>query len=132
MLVICVGREARGESYEAMLGVAYSIRNRVERPRWWGHDWMSVMSKPEQYTSMVPPNSRNDPNLRVYPDPSNSKWQLVIEAAEAAYWDIPGDNTHGADSYFDRSMDNDPPSWATDGSKDHVCDIGDLHFYRSP
>jgi hypothetical protein len=39
------------------------------------------------------------------------------------------DITHGATSYFDRSLDANPPSWAKDGEMGHVCDFGRLHFY---
>ena len=63
MLVLLVGREARGEQYDGMLGVAYSVRNRVENPKYWGHDWISVMTHPLAYSSMVPPNADNDPNF---------------------------------------------------------------------
>ena len=131
MLVLCVGREARGEQYEGMLGVAYSIRNRVENPKYWGHDWISVMAHPLAYSSMVPPNADNDPNLRVYPDPSTGRWILVIEAAEAAYLDLPGDNVHGATHYYDSSMDNNPPMWATDPASQHIIDIGNLRFFKA-
>ena len=79
-LVTLVGREGRGQTYDAMLGIAWSVRNRVSSPRYWGHDWMSVMSHPEAYSSMVPPRTDNDPNLRVYYDPANAKWALVLEA----------------------------------------------------
>jgi len=131
LLVLVVGREARGEAYDAMLGVAWSIRNRVTRPRWWGHDWISVICKPDQYTSMVPPPKDNDPNLRVYPDLTNAKWSLVIQAAEAAYWGVGADPTGGASHYYDRSLDDHPPFWATDGSSVHTCDIGGLHFFKA-
>ena len=131
MLVLLVGREARGEQYDGMLGVAYSVRNRVENPRYWGHDWISVMSHPLAYSSMVPPNADNDPNLRVYPDMSNGRWILVMEAAEAAYFDIAGDNVHGATHYYDSSLDNDPPMWAKDPSSQHIIDIGHLRFFKA-
>lgn len=130
-LVTLVGREARGETYEAMLGVAWSVRNRVTRPRYWGHDWMTVMSHPDAYSSMSPPAKDNDPNLRVWFDETNAKWALVLEAAEAAYWGVGPDPTNGATHYFDRSLDDNPPAFATDPNSEHVCDIGALHFYRA-
>ena len=131
LLVTVIGREARGESYDAMLAVGWSIRNRVMNPHWWGHDWFSVITKPEQYTSMVPPLKDKDPNLTVYPDITNPKWSLCVEAAEDVYWGINHDPTNGADHYYDRSMDDDPPYWTKDGSSEHVCDVGDLHFWKS-
>jgi N-acetylmuramoyl-L-alanine amidase len=131
LLVTLVGREARGEIYDAMLGVAWSVRNRVTQPRYWGHDWLSVMAHPEAYSSIYPPTKDNDPNLRVYPDMTNAKWALVLEACENAYWGIGPDPTNGATHYYDRSMDDDPPTWATDPQSEHVRDIGDLHFFKS-
>lgn len=131
LLTLVIGRESRGETFAAMLGVAWSIRNRVEQPRWWGHDWISVITKPYQYSSIAPPAKDNDPNLRVYPDLDAPAWRLVLEAAEAAYWAGTPDPVHGATHYYDRSLDDNPPSWATDGSSEHICDLGDLHFYRA-
>jgi N-acetylmuramoyl-L-alanine amidase len=129
LLVLVVGREARGEIFAAKLGVAWSIRNRVERPRWWGHDWLTVIEKRAQYSSMEPPSGK-DPNLIVYPDLANQAWRECIEAAEAAYWESQPDPTSGATHYYDRSIDDHPPQWATDSSSEHVRDIGNLHFYK--
>lgn len=131
LLVMVVGREARGESdFNAKLGVAWSIRNRVTNPRWWGHDWVSVIEKYAQYSSMTPPGGR-DPNLMVYPSLDTDSWRQCIEAAEGAYWASRPDPTNGATHYYDRSLDDNPPTWATDASSEHVCDIGDFHFYRA-
>ncbi len=128
-LVTLVGREGRGQSYDAMLGIAWSVRNRVLRPRYWGHDWMSVMSHPEAYSSMVPPRQDNDPNLRVWADLTNKAWMLVLEASEAAYGGVGTDPVAGATHYYDASLDSDPPYWAKDGSATHVCDIDALRFW---
>ena len=123
LLATVIKREARGETYNAMLGVGWSIRNRVESPRWWGHDWFSVITKPEQYTSIEPPTAQNDPNLRVYVDSDSNLDTLVIQAAEAVYWTSEADPTNGATHYYDRSMDDNPPSWTRDGSSEHVCEL---------
>lgn len=131
VLVTLVGREGRGQTYDAMLGIAWSVRNRVTNPRYWGHDWLSVMSHADAYSSMVPPRTDNDPNLRVYPDMANGKWALVLEACENAYWGVGPDPVHGATHYFDRSLDDSPPAFATDAHSTHVCDIDDLHFYKA-
>jgi hypothetical protein len=131
LLVTLVGREGRGQVFDAMLGIAWSVRNRVSSPRYWGHDWLSVIAHPDAYSSMCPPIRDNDPNLRVYPDPANAKWGLVIEASEAAYWGAGPDGARGATHYYDRSLDDQPPLWATDQHSEHICDIGDLHFYKA-
>lgn len=128
-LIYLIGREGRGTiGVPPKLGIAWSVRNRVERPGWWGHGWMGVMTKYEQYTSMNPPLNRDDPNLRVYPDLSSNAWRECIEAAEAAYNGTETDPVQGATHYFDQSLDADPPFWAA--KMTHVCDIDSLRFYR--
>lgn len=131
LLFLLIGRESRNQIYAAMLGVGWSVRNRVASPRYWGHDWIAVMSHPEAYSSMVPPNGQNDPNLRVYPDMTNAKWLLALEAAEAAYEGVGPDPVHGATHYYDSSLDNDPPAWAKDPSSQHIIDIGALRFFKA-
>jgi hypothetical protein len=130
-LVLLVGREGRGQTYDAMLGIAWSVRNRVVEPKYWGHDWLSVMSHPEAYSSMVPPRTDNDPNLRVYPDAASPKWDLVFQAAEAAYWGVGPDPVQGATHYFDSSMDNNEPPFATAPTSEHIRDIDSLRFFKA-
>jgi spore germination cell wall hydrolase CwlJ-like protein len=130
LLVTVVGREARGESQDAMLGVAWSIRNRVDHPGWWGNSWETVITKPMQYTSIAPPTGDHDPNLTVYPDLTNDRWMQVAEAAEAAYWAVGKDPVFGATHYFDKSLDATPPQWTKAPTSVHVCDIGDLRFWK--
>lgn len=130
MLVLVMGREARGEDYETILRVGWSIRNRVMNPKYWGHDWLSVISHPLAYSSMVPPTRDNDPNLRVYPEPEDAKWNLVIQAAENTYAGAGPDPSAGANSYYDRSMDDDPPEWTRAATSQHIMDSGSLHFWH--
>ena len=92
LFVTLIGRESRGQSYNAKLGTAWSVRNRVIRPAWWGKDWLSVIEKKSQYTSMEPPNGK-DANLTVYPDLVSPAWQECIQAAEVAYWGDGADPT---------------------------------------
>jgi N-acetylmuramoyl-L-alanine amidase len=129
LLVTLIGRESRGQTYNAKLGVAWSVRNRVIRPAWWGTGWMSVLTKKAQYTSMEPPSGK-DPNLTVYPDLVSPAWQECIQVAEVAYWGDGTDPTMGADHYFDKSLDDNPPNWAT--ALVHTCDIDALRFFRTP
>lgn len=127
LLAICVWREARGESIETKTAVACSIRNRVSRPGWWGHNWTSVILMPWQYSSF----NANDPNSRLLPHDNDPSWEESLNAAYAVYCNQVEDTTQGADSYFDRSLDQNPPAWATDGTKTHTVDSGRLHFYRT-
>lgn len=104
LLALCAWREARGETAEAQRGVIHSILNRVARPSWWGRDIVSVILKPEQYSSFNP----GDPNSVKFPaSVSDPIWLAIVEMAFA-----PGpDNTAGATNYLDSSMWNDPPEW---------------------
>jgi hypothetical protein len=129
LLVLDVGREARNQTYNAKLGVAWSVRNRVVRPGWWGRDWLTVIEKKAQYSSMAPPSGQ-DPNLVVYPDLASPAWQECLQAAQHAYWAEGSDPTAGADHYYDKSMDDAPPNWAT--ALVHVCNIDALRFFRTP
>lgn len=126
LLALCVWREARGEIVSAKFAVAWSIRNRVVKPSWWGRDWISVILKPLQYSSF----NVNDPNAVKWPDPRDTTWMSSVQAAQAAYLGNGDDPVSGATHYFDRSLDGNPPAWAA--SMIHVIDIGNLHFYKVP
>ncbi len=127
MLHLVVGREALNQPPLTMMGVAKSIANRVGHPSWWGQSWLQVIEKKWQYTSMTGPN---DPNLLKYPVMSIEAWQIALQVAEAAYNGVGTDPTNGATDYYDRSLDANPPKWATDGS--HICTVslGAIHFFK--
>jgi hypothetical protein len=129
ILALCIWREARGEPLPAKQAVAWSIRNRVKRPGWWGRTWESVVLMPFQYSSF----NRNDPNSTKFPITTDPSWLDSLQCAANVYMEPPRvpDPTYGADSYFDKSLDGKPPSWATDGSKAKTTDFGALHFFRT-
>src|ERR1700690_1619026 len=124
LLALCVWREARGEVLAAKVAVACSIKNRTLRPKWWGHDYLSCILMPWQYSSF----NKTDPNATKFPAASDPSWEDCLAVALSVYDGTQADTTGGADSYFDKSMDLTPPSWATDGSKTHTIDVGNLHF----
>lgn len=126
VLTLVVGREARGDGIESMRGVAWSIRNRVMNPGWWGHSWIEVITKKWQYSSIN--GLQADPNLQIYPMPGRGAWNDVMRAAAEAYEGAGEDPTAGAVSYYDRSLDECPPVWAAQMLK--TVDIGRLHFFR--
>lgn len=130
LLALCIWREARGETLNAKNAVAWSIRNRVLQPSWWGHGWAGVVLMPAQYSSF----NRTDPNATKLPMDTDPSWQDSLLAAQSVYSSdltvdprLP-DPTNGATHYFDLSLDLHPPSWAIEMTK--TCDIGRLHFYR--
>ena len=127
LMALCVWREARGEPMEAKRAVAWVIRNRADKPSWWGGPSIaSVVLHPYQFSSF----NRNDPNSSKLPKPDDPSWIASLMAAQDACDHVGPDPTSGAVDYFDKSMDADPPPWATDKSMVHCCDLGDFHFYK--
>jgi hypothetical protein len=138
MLTLLLGREAGNQKDDAILAVAWSVKNRVLRPGFWnwGRDWEGVIEARWQYSSIEGPS--NDPNLEKYPNLNIEPWERCLAIAEIVYNGMGTDPTRGATHYFDRSLDPDPangkpdrrPKWAKDVSMVDCCDIGAFHFYR--
>jgi len=124
LLALAIWREARNQSPEAQFGVGCSIRNRVARPRWWGNSYRTVILKPWQYSSF----NENDPNSSKYPT-EGPLW-IAIKQLAADVLAGKSDNTNGAVSYYDRSLDNNPPKWAASNEFQHACDLGAFHFFK--
>lgn len=128
MLALGMWREADDQPADVIAVVGCSIRNRVLRPRWWGSDWISVLLHEDQYSCFDPFGS---PNNTRFPLADNAVFPQCLHMASDIHDGIGPDLAKGADSYFDRSLDAHPPKWASDGSKVHVLDAGDFHFYRT-
>ncbi len=126
LLALCIWREASGETIEGKYAQAWSIRNRAFSPAWWGHDWISCILKPYQYSSF----NRADPNAVKFPSPDESAWVDCQKVAEDVYFEKVVDPTGGATSYFDSSLDANPPAWSTDGSNVKTVNVGNLRFFR--
>ena len=126
LLALCLWREARGETVEAKRAVAWSIRNRVGHPSWWGGTWSEVITKREQYSSMTDPG---DANLVKWPLETDTSWMACMDVATEVYGTPIADPTNGATNYFDNSLDANPPNWAAAMVK--TADVGPFHFYRS-
>ena len=129
MLCLVLGREAGNQPRAGIEAVGCSVRNRVKAAlARWGRDWESVIEAKWQYSSVE--GAQTDPNLRKYPNLNFAPWPLCLDVAEAVYSGDLADPTAGAHSYFDKSLDANPPAWANDGEYLHTCDIADFHFYR--
>lgn len=124
MLALLIWREARGESYDAQVAVACSVRNRVQRPGWWGKTWLTVILMPEQYSCFNP----GDPNATKLPVEVNGIFPVCLAIARDVHNGKTADTTDGATHYFDKSLDANPPYWVPDMT--HVKDVGDFHFYK--
>lgn len=133
LLALVTWREARGEVLFTKQAVAWSIRNRVLKPGWWGHSWWSVILMPYQYSSF----NRTDPEATKWPVAVDPSWEEALLVASQVYTsDLSAspvilDPTGGAHSYFDESMDAHPPSWALDGHMKKVCEFGRMRFYAT-
>jgi hypothetical protein len=130
-LTLLIGREAGNQKDDAMLAVAWSVKNRVLRPGFWGwgRDWASVIEHKWSYSSIN--GSQDDPNLLKDIDLNVEPWERCLAIAELVY--NPGlsnDPTRGSTHYFDRSLDRKPPYWVTNGKMIYTIDCGDFHFYR--
>lgn len=127
LLALCNWREARGCSQNARVAQACSIRNRVKRPRWWGHDYPSVILAGMQYSSF----NAGDPNATKFPPSADQTWPECLAIADGVYHDTIADSVQGATHYYDQSLDNRQPKWALDGSSVFVMSIDRLRFWRA-
>lgn len=122
-LALTVWREARGESDQAKLAVAYSILNRVTRPAWWGRDVQSVVFKMWQYSSLT---DRHDRQLTTWPQSNDPSWEACLNASSVALaGSVESNPVPGADSYYDTSIE--APAWTK--SARFVAAIGRLRFW---
>jgi spore germination cell wall hydrolase CwlJ-like protein len=122
-LALTAWREARGESYEGQLAVAYSILNRVQRPSWWGDSVQSVVTKKWQYSSLTDPK---DAQLAAWPREDDVRWRECMQIAlDVVNGDV-GNPVPGADSYYAVSIP--APKWATQDR--FVRQIGNHRFYN--
>jgi N-acetylmuramoyl-L-alanine amidase len=127
VLVRTVYGEARGEPKAGQVAVVHVIRNRVDRPGWWGHDIASVCLAPWQFSCW----NVSDPNralIEALPRESEVYQQLAQLVRLA--WDE-ADTTDGADHYFaPKGMPGGkPPSWAMQYRR--TVSIGRHVFYSS-
>jgi N-acetylmuramoyl-L-alanine amidase len=125
LLALCIWREARNQPHAAKFAVGCSIRNRVQHPRWWGRDYRSVILDPWQYSSF----NANDPNANKFPGPLDEPAYSDCESCATDVLNGVADNSNGAVSYFDQSLDAHPPSWAASAQFQHCSDLGAFHFY---
>jgi N-acetylmuramoyl-L-alanine amidase len=121
LLVLCIWREARGESLSAKMGVAWSIRNRVQKPSWWGNSWDTVILCDKQYSSF----NADDPNATKIPKMTDPSYPDCSLAAVSAYNGLGADPTQGATNYYSGEV---APSWAAEMS--FTITIGAFRFYK--
>lgn len=123
LLALVIWREARSEGVEGMVAVGCSIRNRVKRPSWWGKDYISVITKKWQYSSMAAPG---DSQLIRYPQAGDLAFEQALQIAEWVIMGVVTNPVPGADSFYDDSIP--PPKWAT--PETFVAKIGRIVFHN--
>lgn len=132
LLMLLVWGEARGETFDGKLAVAWVARNRREDPRW-PDDWRDVILQPKQFSCFNPedPNYTKLVNIRMrYND------AVLRECKAAAFCvmhDWVRDLTKGANHYY-RPKNNKIPYWAADKVHKEVplpyLEIGNHRFLR--
>jgi len=128
LMALTIWREARGESFDARTGVAFVIRNRVNRPCWWGKTWLQVCFTKWQFSGVT---GVGDGNLIKWPQENHiadwKSWEDCLLIAEKVYNGQLSDPTKGATHYHDDSIDY-PQAWGD--NMQPTTSIGKLRFYR--
>jgi len=105
LTALCVWRESRGCTYEAMRGVVWVLKNRcaMAPAQGFAHTMQENILKPWAFSSF---NSK-DPNSGKYPNDGDESWVHCMEAVSSTE----PDNTDGAVFYFSRPMIEAPKVW---------------------
>jgi N-acetylmuramoyl-L-alanine amidase len=127
LLPLVLHFEARNQGYPGMVAVGWTIRNRVESPRWWGWDYPSVIMKHYRGVYQYSSFAAADPNSTQFPHGNEPDWQDELRAAVDVFTGSVFDPTIGADSYYDNSIP--APAWAT--PENHTVDIGAFRFHKT-
>lgn len=124
-LALTIWREGRGGGFATMLAIACSIRNRVNRPSWWGKTYGEVLGKKFQYSSIAAPG---DPQLILYPkSESDQNFDEALKIADEVVENTIESTVPGADSYYDISIP--APKWAT--TETFVGQVGRIRFHNT-
>lgn len=125
--------EARGEGFNGMVAVGWTIRNRVEmdlnkdgKDDWWGEGYAGVCQKAWQFSCW----NKGDPNsayLRGEKAIPADQFALAKKAAETVVEGLIPDPTGKATHYFSTSMKT-PPAWAAVAKK--TVQLGRHLFYK--
>lgn len=115
--------EARGETFEGKIAVAWVIKNRADNPGWWGHEIAGVCRAPWQFSCWL----ENDPNrvklLAVGASDSALKECLAVTAGVLT--GIYADPTGGSNHYHTVGIS---PKWSV-GQKPNAK-IGAHLFFK--
>jgi spore germination cell wall hydrolase CwlJ-like protein len=124
LLALTIWREARGEPLDAKIAVAHTVKNRIAHPGWWGNDYISVLTKKWQYSSLTDPN---DKQLTTWPKADDHVFEECLSIAEMVVRGAYNSPLKGIDSYHDISIP--APKWAKE--EFFVGQIGRLRFFNT-
>jgi N-acetylmuramoyl-L-alanine amidase len=127
VMALTIWMEARGDGTEGMKAVASVILNRVNNPRWWGHDIVSVCLMNDQFSSWNP-GSIEIPLAKSALAALTPSYKFALNIAQLAMSGAVQDSTENSDSYYAVS-DKEPPDWAV--PEQFVKQIGRQRFYRT-
>lgn len=110
LMALDIWREASGESLSAWRGIMHVIFNRVNHPRWWGHDIVSVITHRWQFSGMT---ASGDPNLTRWPQVGDIQFNMILSMIDAYdFMEIKEDDpTLGAVFYFSPPLVEPPLAW---------------------
>ena len=119
--------EARGESTEGQIAVAWVIKNRAMNPKWWGRTIEEVCLKKYQFSCWL----ESDPNRAKMDKLTEEDLKEQIEVCQSVLDDEVSDPTQGANHYHVKGL---LPSWVRneedDSIKQPIVIIGNHSFYR--
>jgi spore germination cell wall hydrolase CwlJ-like protein len=123
---LCVWREARGESHEAQLGVAWVIRNRChDELKRWPQDAVGVVTQRLQFSSF----NANDPNVTKWPRLDDKIFETCRFVVREAFDNPTGvDPTKSANHYESLPLSSSRPNWAE--AIKMTTRIGAFRFYK--
>lgn len=123
MLAATVWGEARGESFDGRLAVAWVVINRSKLS---GLSITEVVLQPYQFSMW----NTSDPNRRKIAriNPNDDSWYQAYRAAAAAFFNLRDDPTQGATHYLNPRVLPRLPSWYDPAKV--VARIGNHEFLR--
>ena len=115
--------EARGESDEGKIAVGWVIRNRAEKPKWWGKTISGVCLKKWQFSCW----NSNDPNANKIANLSDEELTPFILIAKSILDGDVDDPTGKSTHYHVHGMKN-MPKWSE--GKTPFIQIDHHDFYK--
>jgi N-acetylmuramoyl-L-alanine amidase len=125
LYALCVWRESSNQQPLAQTGVAWTIRNRVEHPGWWGDSYRTVILKPWQFSSF----NVSDPNNTRWPEDGDESWPQVQAICTGVLDGTIPDPTNGATSYYDNSI-SFPKAWGNPMDWSNCANLGSFKFWK--